>query len=209
MVLALFVPRIGMGSSAGSLVSVMIIISIVGILAAIALPAYQDFKKRAKLVDSSMESSAPMSSYNIENERNMNVSTQRPEQQNQEYTEVRGQQQTPQVSSLSPEEQRIKIKAQKALRMASELEIMIGEYVVGTGKLPATLKDIGVPEQTSTGEIRRIEITDKGFILHLQGDKEIEGKTLEFNISISEEGKVLWDCKSGSLDVAYRFGNCV
>ncbi|HIO93599.1 MAG TPA: peptidase M48 [Leucothrix mucor] len=207
--LALFVPRIGMGSSAGSLVSVMIIISIVGILAAIALPAYQDFKKRAKLVDSSMESSAPMSSYNIENERNMNVSTQRPEQQNQEYTEVRGQQQTPQVSSLSPEEQRIKIKAQKALRMASELEIMIGEYVVGTGKLPATLKDIGVPEQTSTGEIRRIEITDKGFILHLQGDKEIEGKTLEFNISISEEGKVLWDCKSGSLDVAYRFGNCV
>jgi Zn-dependent protease with chaperone function len=46
-VLALFVPRLGVRGG-GGLVSLMILIAIIGILAAIALPAYQDYTIRAK-----------------------------------------------------------------------------------------------------------------------------------------------------------------
>jgi Zn-dependent protease with chaperone function len=43
---AFFVPRIGVG---GGLANVMVVVAIIGILAAIALPAYQDYTIRAKL----------------------------------------------------------------------------------------------------------------------------------------------------------------
>lgn len=46
---ALFVPRVGTGAGSGGLVTVMVMVAIVGILAAIAIPAYQDFTMRAKI----------------------------------------------------------------------------------------------------------------------------------------------------------------
>jgi Zn-dependent protease with chaperone function len=46
-ILALFIPRIGIRG--GSLVSLMVVIAVIGILAAIALPAYQDYTKRVNL----------------------------------------------------------------------------------------------------------------------------------------------------------------
>lgn len=49
LLLSVFVPRLGPGAGAGGLVTVMIVIAIIGILAAIALPAYQDYTVRAKV----------------------------------------------------------------------------------------------------------------------------------------------------------------
>ncbi len=60
-ILALFVPRVGVGSSVGGLVSVMIVVAIIGILAAIAVPQYQKYSKRAKIANATME--APTSAY--------------------------------------------------------------------------------------------------------------------------------------------------
>ena len=44
--LALFVPRFGLG---GGLASMMIVVAIIGILAAVAIPAYQDYTTRARM----------------------------------------------------------------------------------------------------------------------------------------------------------------
>ena len=57
-ILALFVPRLGVG---GGAVSLVLTIAIIGILAAIAIPAYQDFTARAE-VAASIERSAPLRS---------------------------------------------------------------------------------------------------------------------------------------------------
>jgi Zn-dependent protease with chaperone function len=67
--LALFVPRIGAGGAGGAMVT----IAIVGILAAVAIPAYQDYTMRAKvavvLQDGSLASAAVTDYFN----RNGNV----------------------------------------------------------------------------------------------------------------------------------------
>jgi Zn-dependent protease with chaperone function/type II secretory pathway pseudopilin PulG len=54
-VFALFVPHIGMGGSAGS---VLVVVAIIGILAAVAIPAYQDYTSRVKISQALSESSA-------------------------------------------------------------------------------------------------------------------------------------------------------
>jgi competence protein ComGC len=46
-ILALFFPRLAPGAGAGALLSLMIFVAIAGIMAAIALPAYQDYVARA------------------------------------------------------------------------------------------------------------------------------------------------------------------
>ncbi len=48
VLLALFIPRFGMG---GGLAGVTIIVAVIGILAAVALPAYQDYTARAKIAE--------------------------------------------------------------------------------------------------------------------------------------------------------------
>jgi Zn-dependent protease with chaperone function len=54
-ILALFVPRVGMGGSPASL---MVTIAVIGILAAVALPAYQAYSTRAKISEALKEGSA-------------------------------------------------------------------------------------------------------------------------------------------------------
>lgn len=51
---ALFVPRLGIGGGAGGVVSVFVIVAIIGILAAIAIPAYQGYIVKAQM-NASME----------------------------------------------------------------------------------------------------------------------------------------------------------
>ena len=218
--LALFVPRVGTGASSGSLVSLMIVISIIGILAAIALPAYQKYTKKVQIAKKAeVESPAavrkdpePIAKLtNIDNENVADINHVVKKWVREEGIKQNQEQEAVEFSSraLSEEDKNIKIKAQKTFRLASELEIIIAEYMLETGRLPNSLQDIGVPETTSTSEIKRIKITQQGFIFYLQGDKKINGKTLVFNINVNEDGKVLWDCKSGSLQTEYRFGQCV
>ena len=57
--LSIFVPRIGVG--AGGVVSVMIVVAIIGILAAIAIPAYQDYTIRAQVSEGLSLAAAPKS----------------------------------------------------------------------------------------------------------------------------------------------------
>lgn len=47
---ALFVPRLGIGGGAGGMVSLFIVVAIIGILAAIAIPAYQGYIAKAEVL---------------------------------------------------------------------------------------------------------------------------------------------------------------
>jgi len=67
-VLALFVPHVGAGGSAASL---LVVIAIIGILAAVALPAYQDYTVRAKIIGALSEgnkASAAVAAYYYKND---------------------------------------------------------------------------------------------------------------------------------------------
>ncbi len=48
-VISMFVPRLGFGGGAGGLFSLFIVVAIVGVLAAVAIPQYQDYITKAKV----------------------------------------------------------------------------------------------------------------------------------------------------------------
>ena len=49
--LAMFIPRLGVGGGASGLLSLLIVVAMLGVLAAIAIPAYQDYLARAKVAE--------------------------------------------------------------------------------------------------------------------------------------------------------------
>ena len=184
--LALFVPRVGFGG--GSLVSVMVVVAIIGILASIALPAYQDYIKRAELASAPMTMDESANSYaSSDDSREAPSARQAAQNMSGETPNAPELRDGMTAESLA--------KASKAMGIASELKGMMSEYIAAEGKVPSTLVELGIPEDVATNEVRLIKMTENGFVVHLQGDENLEGKTLAFDASL-EDGEISWKCNS-------------
>jgi len=180
--LALFVPRVGFGG--GGLVSVMVVVAIIGILASIALPAYQGYIKRAEAASASVTMDESANSY-ASSDDSREAPSARQVAQNMSGK-------APNADDMTAESL---AKASNAMVIASELKGIMSEYIAAEGKVPTTLGELGIREDVATNEVRLIKMTENGFVVHLQGDENLEGKTLAFDASL-EGGKISWKCSS-------------
>jgi Zn-dependent protease with chaperone function/Tfp pilus assembly protein PilE len=143
-VLAAFTPRLGIAGGGGSM---LVMIAIIGILAAIAIPAYNDYTVRAEVT--------------------------------------------------------------RAMPVVEHVKLAGGDYVDEHKEYPATPADIGLPEESDSGPVKRIRIIDDGFELTLRSDKaQLDDKTIVVGAYQKDGGAIAWHCHGGTLEAKYRPSGC-
>lgn len=143
-ILAALTPRLGL---AGGGTSMLILVAMIGVLAAIAIPAYQDYTLRAKVA--------------------------------------------------------------AAMPLVNQVETAARDYVNENKTYPESPADIGLPEDSDTGPISRIAITDQGFELALRSDSILlDGKTIVVGAYQQDDGSIGWHCSGGTLEAKYRPLKC-
>lgn len=142
--LAAFTPRLGLLGGGGA---ILVMVAIIGVLAAIAIPAYQDYTMRAKVA--------------------------------------------------------------AAMPMVDSVQEAASEYVTEHKSYPDSPADIGLPEESDTGPVQRIAVTDEGFEITLRSDApQLNGRTIVVGAYEQDDGSIGWQCTGGTLDEKYRPVRC-
>lgn len=187
--LALFIPRVGVRGG-GSLLSVMIVIAIIGILAAIALPAYQDYKKKAEMAadpfGNSGESTETFDGSSGEFAEAFDAISEEPLD-------------TVQISNL------VTAATDKADAISSAITL----HVIQTQSYPETLESLGYAAEIPESNISYVEYdaSSGAFALYL-GIPGLDSETIVYMPFVDEEGNINWDCSGGSLPVDLRPARC-
>jgi len=180
--LACFVPRLGTGAGGG--MGALIVIAMVAILAAVAIPAYQDYQARANglpLMDEYSDA--------------------------QPYNEYAEQDYTPNDDAAaeygsSPE------FVMQAIAETADARAHMLDYFETTGEWPESLEQAGYSGATASETIADMYIDADKDLLVIFASSPLEGSTIYFTPQFDDDGGITMACMPFEIDPAFLPPSC-
>ena len=103
----------------------------------------------------------------------------------------------------------IRAKVTEGLSLASAGKTAVSEYFSSNGTLPDTNTNAGLaqPDSIAGNSVDKVEVSNGVIVVTFSGPTAIKASTLQLTPQTAG-GKVVWDCRTGTLEGKYRPSSC-